>query len=329
MMFAKKQSYNFEGIRDFSRFGGCFDGWGWEMMQNILSGVLDDCLNAYVIKGKNPLNISVSELYFKNGEPISIESSKYEFLGIKDIILKSIFSPVNVGRVRIKDTSLEGVIEISGKLDKGIEFVMKEGRELALRINSPLASWEIVESPLKVLWMAYQSLEPAFAFKNKLIIKKEGANSIQGADNFEKIRGSIDKNANSNILMIDVNDEITTISPNVDYLEKSVKFAYTGLASIFKIPMTRLTGKSPDGLNATGDNDQKNQEATYKNIRTNIITPLLNGLGIDFDYEEYTPLEKMNATLEYLRVLADNEVELSAKAELFNVLGERENAKKI
>lgn len=79
-------------------------------------------------------------------------------------------------------------------------------------------------------------------------------------------------------MILDKEEEWTKLTPNFSGL-KDLAMMYMEIASgASDIPATRMLGKSPDGLNATGQSDLENYYKLIGNIQKNKISPALRVL---------------------------------------------------
>lgn len=60
-----------------------------------------------------------------------------------------------------------------------------------------------------------------------------------------------------NAYVIDENDGVSSSSPNVSGLDKLFELLMLHLASVSQTPLTKLFGRSPAGMNATGESDEQ------------------------------------------------------------------------
>lgn len=60
-----------------------------------------------------------------------------------------------------------------------------------------------------------------------------------------------------NAYVIDENDSVSSSSPNVTGLDKLFELLMLHLASVSQTPLTKLFGRSPAGMNATGESDEQ------------------------------------------------------------------------
>lgn len=60
-----------------------------------------------------------------------------------------------------------------------------------------------------------------------------------------------------NAYVIDENDSVSSSSPNVTGLDKLFELLMLHLASVAQTPLTKLFGRSPAGMNATGESDEQ------------------------------------------------------------------------
>jgi phage-related protein (TIGR01555 family) len=79
-------------------------------------------------------------------------------------------------------------------------------------------------------------------------------------------------------LILDKDEEWTKLSPNFSGL-KDLAMMYMEIASgAADVPATRMLGKSPDGLSATGQSDLENYYKMIGNVQKNKISPALRTL---------------------------------------------------
>ncbi len=101
-------------------------------------------------------------------------------------------------------------------------------------------------------------------------------------------------------VILDKNDEWEQRQINWSGMPEIIRAYYALVAGAADIPATRLLGKSPDGMNATGDGDLKNYWSSIKSRQDMHLRPILDqldalimpDLGVSGDaYWEFAPLD--------------------------------------
>ncbi|MGL4525086.1 MAG: anti-CBASS protein Acb1 family protein [Spirochaetia bacterium] len=80
--------------------------------------------------------------------------------------------------------------------------------------------------------------------------------------------------------------------------KNETEMLYYEIARILKVPITRLIGRSPAGMNATGESDAQNYEKMLNAYRNNWLEPMLNGLDIRFKKRDTFHAQKFKQVVE-------------------------------
>lgn len=162
------------------------------------------------------------------------------------------------------------------------------GKETSLQFTADYTDLIYTIIPLKTtidrLTEHFKTEEYLIQKGSRLIFTNKHNEDNKGMDdNFQKlIQEDLKEFTNSN------STDITFVYPDYiiawldrpeslrpDYMEIEYNKIMNNISSILQIPMTRLIGKSPDGMNATGEGDDKNYQDTCINYANIYIKPML------------------------------------------------------
>jgi len=80
---------------------------------------------------------------------------------------------------------------------------------------------------------------------------------------------------NFGVNMVDTGDDMTQLETSLADLDDVIMSQYTLVAAIADMPVTKLLGTPPKGMNATGEGDAENYQMTLESIQANDLDPLL------------------------------------------------------
>lgn len=81
---------------------------------------------------------------------------------------------------------------------------------------------------------------------------------------------------NFGVNMVDTDDTMSQLETSLADLDDVIASQYTLVAAIAEMPVTKLMGTPPKGLNATGEGDAENYQQTLESIQANDLDPLLD-----------------------------------------------------
>lgn len=81
---------------------------------------------------------------------------------------------------------------------------------------------------------------------------------------------------NFGVNMVDTDDTMEQLETSLADLDDVIASQYTLVAAIAEMPVTKLMGTPPKGMNATGEGDAENYQQTLESIQANDLDPLLD-----------------------------------------------------
>jgi phage-related protein (TIGR01555 family) len=102
---------------------------------------------------------------------------------------------------------------------------------------------------------------------------------IEAQKDFYNAQQAINTMLNNNsMLLLGKNDEVQGLSYTFSGLNDVYESFMMDIAGAAEIPVTKLFGRSPAGLNATGESDSKNYDDTISNQQESKLRPVLEQL---------------------------------------------------
>lgn len=232
------------------------------------------------IKGQEDVTQPINLDLIKQGDLIYLHDvSKWELTaGDIDWDLGSQY----FGRPRCYRLSTGNTIELDIHPSRVAHF---NGRELPSRKTAGYDGWgdsiiQRIDDAVKHAAIPQQQIATLMMESNVDIIKVPNFMANVATDQYNKKLisrfqlAAVAKSINR-ALILDKEEEWTKLSPNFSGL-KDLAMMYVEIASgACDMPATRMLGKSPDGLNATGQSDLENYYKMIGNVQKNKISPAL------------------------------------------------------
>lgn len=289
-------------------------------IQRELSSLADDILQPYIFEGQ-----------FDNVYPYDLRGLCKRTKTIKDIIVQAMFGVDQiVNKIKIRYSGVDRVNLFTGEPDA----ILKDLKELLpgaeIKILSSVVFEKIYsQTDIDLLKLCFRSLgsiynrqERVNYLDSKLIFKVKGLHSIFTAPknheeelvaslNREKLIANFSEILNGSAGIIDADDDIGLVGGGTaDSFKSNLDISFQEIARILRIPATRLLGRSPDGMNATGESDALNYDMTLDSIRSGWLEPFLKLL--DQGYEKVDKID-----VDYIKKVAEMhvlfDIPLSAK----------------
>jgi phage-related protein (TIGR01555 family) len=89
------------------------------------------------------------------------------------------------------------------------------------------------------------------------------------------LQGLTEWRDNFGVNMVDTDDDVTQTETSLADLDDVIMSQYVIVAAIAGMPVTKLMGTPPKGMNATGEGDAENYQQNLESIQTNDLEPLL------------------------------------------------------
>lgn len=122
-----------------------------------------------------------------------------------------------------------------------------------------------------------------------------------------------------NDVLIDKNDEIAILNPNMDASEKSMSFLAQKKAWILSVTAAYLSGDQTGGIGSTGENDTNALETGLKQYFVSIIKPvfdLLFGTDVKFRSKDFRNLTASLEVLKTFDLVSDENISRESKQEI-------------
>jgi len=189
------------------------------------------------------------------------------------------------GRPKCYRLATGHAIEVNIHPSRVVHF---NGRELPSRKTAGYTGWgdsiiQRIDDAVKHAAIPQQQIATLLMESNVDIIKIPGFMSQVSTEEYRSKLitrwqlAAVMKSINRG-LILDKEEEWTKLSPNFSGL-KDLAMMYLEIASgAADVPATRMLGKSPDGLNATGQSDLENYYKMIGNVQKNRISPCLRAI---------------------------------------------------
>lgn len=129
------------------------------------------------------------------------------------------------------------------------------------------------------------------------------------ADLINRFKLAQQAKSNFNMLLLDNSETYTTKSISFGALPELITRYLTIAAAAADIPATRLLGQSAQGLNATGEGDEKNYITMLESKQESLLRPVFNKLdNIILRHLGYDNVEDWTFTFDSMRVSSENEI---------------------
>lgn len=98
--------------------------------------------------------------------------------------------------------------------------------------------------------------------------------TAQGQSFFQKILQWVRFSNNNGIQVIGEDDEVTQFDTSLTDFDSLIMTQYELVPAAARVPATKLFGKSPKGLNATGESEESNYHEDVENLQFHDLTPM-------------------------------------------------------
>lgn len=193
--------------------------------------------------------------------------------------------------------------------------------------------WSLTESVYKFLFQLFTNMQYNLNLANTLQFKFSGYRELavgteggmgqknQFREQFQKQVSNMKNVFRSNpsrsqAVTMDVNDKMELYLPDMKAYEEGFMMGMKRLSKIIQVPLARLLGESPKGMNATGEYDDLMLTKTSKRWYNGVIAPLFCELAYLFGQEEpYFDYSDYQSIIQSFDVLARNIMVFDALAD--------------
>lgn len=274
-------------------------------IESTMVDIADDILEPYkiensfipVVKGAFPYeykNISLTALTLRQ---VVILSLLGEDICINLIKLNSIGTERNILIAGMPDDN--GLVSFSDKMVKPI-------KSLYITPFYSKSSIDLLKLCFNSLLNIYKRQDRIESLDSKLVFKMNGFHALftQPKNDEEEAVAMANQNRvienfnnilSGNGAVIDAKDDLGFISNNGENKNESAKTPsdaiYYEISRILGVPISRLIGRSPQGMNATGEYDDKNYEKRLDSYREGWLEPILDFFEIKSTRVEVSDVE--------------------------------------
>jgi phage-related protein (TIGR01555 family) len=202
------------------------------------------------------------------------------------------------------------------------------GRLMPPRIRPRYNGWgaSVLQTPyqaVKMFWGAHQSANGLLSDLSQAVFKIEGLWDALVNGNKDKIQErmrAVDRQRSSvRAIVLDTKEDFSRIPSQLAGIDGLLREVNTLLAASIDMPLTRLFGASPGGLNATGESDERHYYDSISSERGKRLTPsalrILQAIGAPMGVQKgsidlvwhplYEPDPKETAEIEKLEAETD------------------------
>ncbi|MGL4525038.1 MAG: anti-CBASS protein Acb1 family protein [Spirochaetia bacterium] len=275
-----------------------------------VSSIVDDILEPYIVNDKKMDMVeNVYELGMQNIYSASLSLRDILMLAFKgeDVVVHR----VTLRNIIEKDYFFVGDLDKEGLLELGKEKY-KPLKSIVFEKLISMEELSILRLCFQALWYAYQRQSRSNKVDAKVIFKMKGFHATFTAprddheaavmeDTRKQIQDNYNKILTGNGGVIDADDDFGLLSSNTDAsssIKAIVDMIYLEIARILKVPVTRLVGRSPEGMNATGEGDAKNYEKTLDKYRTLWLEPFLKIAGVEYKVVDRADVDDLQKVID-------------------------------
>lgn len=245
---------------------------------------------------------------------------------MKDILMQAMLGQdITISKVRIKNSLTERDFLFIGNPDgQKEELRLAYGKDFAIE-KSIVFEKMYSQQDIQLLLLCYQALGYAYNRQNKInkldakmILKMKGFHAIftqprndeeeaVAIENRKRLIANFEEILTGIGGVIDSEDSIGLVggSQNAEKsLSDAIGIIYQEIARILRIPLTRLLGRAPQGMNATGESDALNYDMTLDVYRSLWLEPALKLLQIGYQKVDKIDVPYLKQIIE-LHILAD------------------------
>lgn len=287
---------------------------------NDLEAIVDDVLQPYIFG---------EDVIMDNVYPFGLRGLYQGSRSVRDVLINAMLAnDFAVNKISLKSRLTDRYALFfgdPGQIEKEMREIYGEKAEIA---KSVWFEKIYSEEDLALLLLCYQFLAYAYNRQDKLnkvdaklILRMKGFHAIftqpknaeeeetakenrkRMIDNFEEIINGVGG-------IIDAEDSLGLVggvSSAGTNLQDTIDMVYQEIARILRVPLTRLLGRAPQGMNATGESDRLNYDMTLDGIRSGWLEPMLKCLEIEYKKVDKIDIDYIKQVVEMM-ILTDIEV---------------------
>lgn len=282
-----------------------------------LDALAGDVLQPYIFDDKGQ---------FDNAYDYDKRAIYEKSVSIKDVLIQAMLGQdVIVNKVRIKNELSQRDYLFMGSPEEQreqLELAYGDGFEVLQSVV-----FEQIYSPqdIQLLLMCYRALGHAYRrqekinrLDEKMILKMKGFHAIFTQPRNDEEEGVAIENRKRLIAnfeeiltgvggIIDSEDSIGLVGGSQSAeksLSEAINIIYQEIARILRIPLTRLLGRAPQGMNSTGESDAFNYDMTLDVYRSLWLEPAMKLLDIAYKKVDKIDIPYLKQIIE-LHILAD------------------------
>ncbi len=192
------------------------------------------------------------------------------------------------------------------------DYLLDVRKSICMQKIYSLTDMALLKLCYRSLGYAYNRQERMNELDAKMILKMKGFHALFTAPrndeeeaialaNRQRLRENFKEILEGRAGIIDREDDIGLLNANTgsgQMFKQVLEMIFQEIARILRIPITRLLGRAPQGMNATGESDALNYDMTLDSIRSGWLEPFLKLMG-----QEYQKVDKIDVA--YLKQIAE------------------------
>lgn len=279
-----------------------------------LGSLVDDVLQPYLF----------SENHMDNVYEYSTRQIYQASMTMKDILLQAmlgreqIIHLIDVGNDWASMRLLfSGQPDDEGKIALGDLGLYAPIKSLTFEPICAAEEINLIKMCFAALWYSYQRQERTNKLDAKAIFKMHGFHALfttpKNAEeeeialaNRRRIIDNVREILDGSGGIIDAQDDFGIVNGQKNAAEANricIDAIYMEIARILKVPATRLLGRSPQGMNSTGQSDALNYDMTLSRIRSGWLDPFLQQMDITYKKVDRIDVDYLKKIVEMHNIL--------------------------
>lgn len=268
-----------------------------------MTAIAEDIIQPYIFENEfidNVYEYNIRQIYQKS-------------VTIKDILVSAMLAnDLVISKVLVKNELSQKEMLFTGQPDM-LERDLKKiyGGDFRI-LQSAFFEKIYTETDLQLLRLCYRALGFAYNRQDRVnkidaksIFKMKGFHALFTEPKTDEELGVAEENRRQVIQnfkdilegdagIIDAEDSVgllggsTSSASNVNF-QQNIDLIFSEIARILRVPITRLLGRAPQGMNATGESDSLNYDMTLDTRRSGWVEPFLKIMQIP-----YTKVDKID-----------------------------------
>lgn len=330
--FAKKEKNPGGLMRNLKSWGqpGLIinDEFAYACLLRDLASLAQDILQPYIFEEKGQ---------FDNAYDYERRAIYEKSMSIKDILIQAMLGQdVIVNKVRIQNNlAAREFLFIGSPDEQKEELSLAYGQEFT--IEKTIIFEKIYSSQdIQLLLLCYNALGHAYnrrakinKLDEKMILKMKGFHAIftqprndeeeaVAIENRKRLIANFEEILTGVGGVIDSEDSIGLVGSGQNAeksLSEAINIVYQEIARILRIPLTRLLGHAPQGMNATGESDALNYDMTLDIYRSLWLEPAMKLLGIKYQKVDKIDIAYLKQIIE-LHILSEIKISPSLRQKI-------------